>query len=52
MEDQNEPNFEQTMKTNHNRLTRDYGKMETISVQWEKNLLEIENLFAIEGIVD
>jgi hypothetical protein len=45
MEDQNEPSFEQTMQTNLDRLTRDYGKMEAISVQWEKNLLEIENTY-------
>ncbi len=52
MEDQNEPIFKQTMQTNLNWLAKDYGKMETISVQWEKNLLEIDNLFAIEIIVD
>ncbi len=26
-------------------LTRDYGKMEAINVQWEKNLLELENTY-------
>ncbi len=32
-----------TLQTNLDRLTRDYGKMEAINVQWEKTLLELEN---------
>ncbi len=31
------------LHTDFDQLTRDYGKMESISVQWEKNLLELEN---------
>ncbi len=33
-----------TLQTNFDRLIRNYGTMEAISVQWEKNLLDLENI--------
>jgi hypothetical protein len=34
-----------TLQTNLDWLIKDYGKMEAISVQWEKTLLELENTY-------
>jgi hypothetical protein len=31
------------LQIDFDKLTRDYDKMEAIGVQWEKNLLELEN---------
>jgi hypothetical protein len=40
------------LQTNLDRLTGYYGKMETINVQQEKNMLELENTyFAAKGTI-
>ncbi len=41
------------LQTNFDRLTRDYGKMEAISVQWGKKKIRIgKHLFIAKGTID